>query len=183
MSPKLLINNRLSFSLISKLCQNESQKNLINKNVKRFMSSMVSSKRETFPERCVSLVPEPIQPYLRLMRLDKPTGSWLLLWPSFWSISLATPSASLPSLTTLSLFGLGSVVMRGAGCVINDLWDKDFDKRVQRTKSRPLASNQLSTTDAFVFLGGLLGSGLYILLKFDMNRFLKLFLKLFLKSI
>lgn len=171
MSAKLLINNKLKLNLISKLCQIERhQKLLNNKLIHRFMSTTDSPKRLSLAERCVSLVPEHIQPYVRLMRLDKPTGSWLLLWPSFWSISLATPSGHLPSLTTLSLFGLGAVVMRGAGCVVNDLWDKDFDARVQRTKSRPLASKQLTTTDAVVFLGGLSGCGLLVLLQFDTNR-------------
>jgi len=101
------------------------------------------------------------------MRLDKPTGIWLLMWPSFWSVSLATPASHLPSLSTLALFGLGSLVMRGSGCVVNDLWDKEFDKRVERTKDRPLASNQLTTTDAIMLCGGLSGCGLLILLQFD----------------
>ncbi|PAV86561.1 hypothetical protein WR25_11951 [Diploscapter pachys] len=74
--------------------------------------------------------PNSIKPYLQIMRVDKPTGTWLLFWPSAWSIALATPSGDLPSLYLLSLFGAGSFLMRSSGCVINDMWDKEFDKKV-----------------------------------------------------
>ncbi|XP_054163894.1 4-hydroxybenzoate polyprenyltransferase, mitochondrial-like [Oppia nitens] len=140
------------------------------KNIERYISvTNVLSKHKTIAETCVSSLPTTVQPFARLMRLDRPSGAWLLMWPGFWSVSLATSATQLPSLTTLSLFGLGAVVMRGAGCVVNDLWDKDFDRRVQRTKDRPLASNQLSTTDAVMLLCGLSGTGFLILLQFDIN--------------
>ena len=72
------------------------------------------------------------------------TGTWLLLWPCFWSIALAAPSGSLPDPVLLALFGTGSILLRGAGCTVNDLWDRDLDNQVERTKSRPLASGTLS---------------------------------------
>ena len=167
MSSKLFFNKKLKLCLISKMI--ERNRKCFVFDLSRIMSSMNSSKRLTFAETTVGLLPKSVQPFARLMRLDKPTGAQLLMWPSFWSIALATPASHLPPITTLALFGLGSVVMRGAGCVVNDLWDKDFDKRVERTKSRPLASNELNTTDAIMLLGGLSGSGLLILLQFDVN--------------
>ncbi len=77
------------------------------------------------------------------MRLDKPIGTWLLAWPCFWSIALAAPAGHLPDLYTTALFGVGSVLLRGAGCTINDLWDRDLDKQVARTKTRPLAAGNV----------------------------------------
>ncbi|CAD5214706.1 unnamed protein product [Bursaphelenchus okinawaensis] len=116
----------------------------------------------------VDSAPTKAQPYLRLMRLDKPIGTWLLFWPCTWSIGLAAPAGHLPDLKMLVLFGTGAVMMRGAGCVVNDLWDKDFDKKVERTKSRPLASGELRPKQALVLLTGLLSSSLAVLLQ--MNR-------------
>uniref|UniRef100_A0AC35TZP2 4-hydroxybenzoate polyprenyltransferase, mitochondrial n=1 Tax=Rhabditophanes sp. KR3021 TaxID=114890 RepID=A0AC35TZP2_9BILA len=111
----------------------------------------------------VELAPNTVKPYLYLMRVDKPIGTWLLYWPCTWSIGLATPAGQLPSLSMLALFGTGALLMRSAGCVINDLWDKDFDKHVERTKTRPLASGQLSDKQAVALLGGLLSGSLAIL--------------------
>ena len=71
-------------------------------------------------------------------------GTWLLAWPCFWSIALAAPAGSLPDLKLLALFGTGAILLRGAGCTVNDLWDRDLDNKVERTKSRPLASGALS---------------------------------------
>lgn len=71
-------------------------------------------------------------------------GTWLLAWPCFWSIAAAAPAGSLPDPHLLALFGTGAVLLRGAGCTVNDLWDRDLDRQVERTKSRPLASGALS---------------------------------------
>ena len=71
-------------------------------------------------------------------------GTWLLVWPCFWSIALATPPGSLPDPVLLALFGTGAILLRGAGCTVNDLWDRDLDSKVERTKSRPLASGALT---------------------------------------
>ena len=78
----------------------------------------------------VDACPPALQPYLRLIRFDKPIGTWLLYLPCTWSIGLAASPGSLPDLKLLTLFGIGALVMRGAGCTINDMWDVDFDKKV-----------------------------------------------------
>uniref|UniRef100_A0A914DNP0 4-hydroxybenzoate polyprenyltransferase, mitochondrial n=1 Tax=Acrobeloides nanus TaxID=290746 RepID=A0A914DNP0_9BILA len=108
-----------------------------------------------------------MQPYLRLMRADKPIGTWLLYYPCTWSIALATPAGELPNLQMLALFGAGAFFMRSAGCIVNDLWDKDFDKRVERTKIRPLASGELNEKQAISLLIGLLSVSFGILLQFN----------------
>lgn len=101
------------------------------------------------------------------MRIDRPIGTWLLFWPCGWSIAMAASPGCLPPLDTLALFGAGALVMRGAGCTINDMWDKDIDGKVARTKDRPLVSGALSQWDALVFLSGQLGLGLLILLQLN----------------
>ncbi|KAK0063913.1 4-hydroxybenzoate polyprenyltransferase mitochondrial-like isoform X2 [Biomphalaria pfeifferi] len=111
--------------------------------------------------------PHSLQPYLRLIRFDKPIGTWLLYWPCTWSIALAAPPGCMPDLKLLSLFGAGAFFMRGAGCIINDIWDKDFDKKVARTKTRPLASGELTYFQALVFLGTQLSCALAILLQLN----------------
>lgn len=78
----------------------------------------------------VNASPRQLQPYMKLMRIDKPIGSWLLFWPCSWSITMAAPAGALPDFTMLVLFGLGAFIMRGAGCTINDIWDQDIDKKV-----------------------------------------------------
>ncbi|CAD7084964.1 unnamed protein product [Hermetia illucens] len=108
-----------------------------------------------------------IGPYARLMRLDRPIGSWLLYWPCAWSISLSAPAGCWPDPLMLALFGAGAVIMRGAGCTINDLWDKDIDSKVERTKSRPLVSGEVRQFDAVVFLSAQLSLGLLVLLQLN----------------
>ncbi|EPQ02168.1 4-hydroxybenzoate polyprenyltransferase, mitochondrial [Myotis brandtii] len=98
------------------------------------------------------------------MRLDKPIGTWLLYLPCTWSIGLAAEPGSFPDWYMLSLFGTGAVLMRGAGCTINDMWDRDYDKKVTRTATRPIAAGDISTFQSFVFLGGQLTLALGVLL-------------------
>ncbi|XP_018412962.1 PREDICTED: 4-hydroxybenzoate polyprenyltransferase, mitochondrial [Nanorana parkeri] len=112
----------------------------------------------------VQSMPKNVQPYLRLMRLDKPIGTWLLYLPCTWSIALAADPGSLPDLSMLALFGTGAILMRGAGCTINDMWDKDFDRKVERTASRPIAVGDISQFQSLVFLGGQLSLALCVLL-------------------
>jgi 4-hydroxybenzoate polyprenyltransferase len=111
------------------------------------------------------------RPYLRLSRLDRPIGSWLLLMPCWWSAALATGIAGdvrqLP--VTLALFFAGAFVMRGAGCTWNDITDRDLDARVERTRSRPIPAGQVSVPQAAVFLVAQALIGLAVLLQF--NRF------------
>lgn len=85
---------------------------------------------ETTKRSILYSFPAPVQPYLRLIRFDRPIGSWLLFWPCAWSIALAAEPGCLPSALMLTKFGIGSVIMRGAGCTINDMWDRDIDKEV-----------------------------------------------------
>ncbi|XP_057628569.1 4-hydroxybenzoate polyprenyltransferase, mitochondrial isoform X2 [Chionomys nivalis] len=112
----------------------------------------------------VNWAPRPLQPYLRLMRLDKPIGTWLLYLPCTWSIGLAAEPGCFPDWYMLSLFGTGAILMRGAGCTINDMWDRDFDKKVMRTANRPIAAGDISIFQSFVFLGGQLTLALGVLL-------------------
>jgi 4-hydroxybenzoate polyprenyltransferase len=115
-------------------------------------------------------LPPALVPYAQLSRLDKPIGTWLLAWPCFWSIVLASSHPlSLETLHMLSLFGGGALILRGAGCTINDLWDKELDRQVERTKLRPLASGELSTRQGIAWLGVQLTAGLGILLQ--LNQF------------
>jgi 4-hydroxybenzoate polyprenyltransferase len=114
----------------------------------------------------VARLPRRLIPYAILGRFDRPIGSWLLFLPGFWAISLAAQSFSLGLWLTL-LFAVGSAVMRAAGCVVNDLWDRKLDRMVERTKGRPLASGILKPVDALVFLALLLAIGLLILSQLD----------------
>ena len=111
--------------------------------------------------------PRQALPYCRLARLDRPIGAALLLWPCFWGIALAAGAQTLPDLRLLALFAVGAVVMRAAGCTVNDITDRDFDARVARTASRPLASGELSPRHAWLFLAALLAVGLIILLQLN----------------
>ncbi|MBK8158973.1 MAG: 4-hydroxybenzoate octaprenyltransferase [Rhodospirillaceae bacterium] len=111
-------------------------------------------------------LPAGLRPYLRLARLDRPIGTWLLLFPCWWSLALAAPPGGLPDIKMLVLFALGAVVMRGAGCTVNDIVDRDFDAKVARTANRPLASGALSLLQALMFLALLLAVGLLILVQF-----------------
>jgi len=113
------------------------------------------------------LLPGPLRPYARLMRLDRPIGTWLLLFPCWWSVAMASLGADRHMLWLMALFGVGAMVMRGAGCTWNDITDREFDAMVARTRTRPIASGQVSLRQAFAFLAleGLVG--LVILLQFN----------------
>ena len=114
------------------------------------------------------LAPEWSRPYLRLARLDRPIGSWLLLLPCWWSAGLAAVAARQQvDLWLLVLFFIGAFAMRGAGCTWNDIVDRDLDKRVERTRSRPIPSGQVSVRAAAVFLVLQALVGLAVLLQLD----------------
>ncbi len=108
-----------------------------------------------------ALLPQGLHPYIQLARLDRPVGLWLLLFPSWCGIGLA--SAGQPDIILLLLFLLGALLLRPAGCIINDLWDRNIDRAVERTKARPLASGALTVTKALIFLLALLTAGAAIL--------------------
>jgi len=118
-----------------------------------------------------TLAPLWSRPYLRLARLDRPIGSWLLLLPCWWSAALAAPFAHNPGrlAVVIPLFFLGAFAMRGAGCTWNDITDRDLDAKVERTRSRPIPAGQVSVRQALVFLAAQSLIGLAVLLQF--NRF------------
>jgi 4-hydroxybenzoate polyprenyltransferase len=118
-----------------------------------------------------TLAPPWARPYLRLSRLDRPIGSWLLLMPCWWSAALAAGVAHNISRLPLviALFFVGAFVMRGAGCTWNDITDRDLDAKVERTRSRPIPAGQVSVPQALVFLVVQALIGLVVLLQF--NRF------------
>jgi 4-hydroxybenzoate polyprenyltransferase len=109
-------------------------------------------------------LPDGMRPYARLARLDRPIGTWLLLLPCWWATALA-PGGGFARWDLFVLFGIGALAMRGAGCVINDLWDRDIDAKVARTATRPLASGAIGVPGALAFLALLLLIGLAVLLQ------------------
>ena len=111
-------------------------------------------------------LPAAARPYARLARLDRPIGTWLLLFPGWWGIALA--SKRWPDPWLLLLFAIGAVVMRGAGCTLNDIADRNYDRLVARTRLRPLPSGAVSVRQALVFLGLQLTIGAAVL--FSLNR-------------
>ena len=114
--------------------------------------------------------PAAAKPYLRLMRADRPIGSWLPLLPCWWGLALgaAADGANWPLLAWQgALFFIGAFVMRGAGCAYNDIVDRDFDAKVERTALRPIPSGQISLRNAWAFLVALCLVGLVVLLQFN----------------
>jgi 4-hydroxybenzoate polyprenyltransferase len=110
------------------------------------------------------------QPYLRLARLDRPIGWWLLFLPCWWSAALAAIAEyrAGPNLWHILLFLIGAISMRAAGCVYNDIIDRDLDKQVARTRHRPLASGEVSVRAALILLIALATTGLAVLLSFNL---------------
>lgn len=125
------------------------------------LSQINHAKSDKNRSMLVRVLPKCCRPFALLARVDKPIGTWLLLWPCFWSISLA--ENGLPDIRLLTLFAVGALVMRSAGCVLNDIIDSNLDARVARTRYRPLASGEVSKRAAFAFLLLLLALGLLIL--------------------
>ena len=113
------------------------------------------------------LAPAGARPYLRLARMDRPVGTWLLLWPCWWSTALAAGGAGWPDPVLLALFAVGALAMRGAGCTYNDIVDRDIDARVERTRSRPLPSGQVGVGRAWAFLAAQCLIGLAVLATFN----------------
>lgn len=105
----------------------------------------------------MGLLPTAARPYALLARFDRPIGWWLLFWPCAWGVALAPPSFFYPLL--LLWFLIGSIAMRGAGCVFNDIIDRDLDKKVARTRSRPVASGAVSLKAAWFWLAALMAVG------------------------
>ena len=114
----------------------------------------------------IARLPRAWLPFLLVARLDRPIGTWLLLLPGLWGILLVRAPVG-QTVRLVVLFAVGSLVMRAAGCVVNDLWDRDIDRKVARTALRPLASGALRPRAAMVFLGVLLLVGLAVLLQLN----------------
>ena len=120
-------------------------------------------RREDWVER---YLPAPVRPYARLARLDRPIGTWLLLFPGWWAIALA--SSRWPDPALLILFAVGAVAMRGAGCTLNDIADRHYDAQVARTRLRPLPSGAVTVRGATLFLVLQLALGAAVV--FALNR-------------
>lgn len=116
--------------------------------------------------------------YFRLIRADKPIGTWLLFLPCLFGLFLASKNQNVDIIYFSSLFFIGSFLMRSAGCVINDIFDRKFDKNVQRTKNRPIASGVISVKEALIFLAVLLCAALLILLQFNIQTIIFGFISL-----
>ena len=108
---------------------------------------------------------EKLDLYEKLMRLDKPIGILLLLWPTLWALWLSAQGR--PNWVIVWIFILGTVLMRSAGCVINDYADRDFDKHVERTRERPLTAGRVSTREALVLFAGLCLAAFALVLLLD----------------
>lgn len=110
--------------------------------------------------------PDWAKPYLRLSRADRPIGTWLLLLPCWWSVALAADDGGWPAPGLLILFAIGAIVMRGAGCTFNDIVDRRIDAAVERTRSRPIPSGQVTVQAAIFWMVVQSLVGLGVLLEF-----------------
>jgi 4-hydroxybenzoate polyprenyltransferase len=110
----------------------------------------------------IGALPPPLRPYASLMRLDRPIGTWLLYWPCAWSVALAGVGGRWGLFLWLAL---GAFAMRSAGCVYNDIVDRDLDARVERTRLRPLASRRVSVQSAWILIAVLCLVGLIVLIQ------------------
>lgn len=117
----------------------------------------------------VESLPTSLRPYAQLMRLDRPIGWWLLLLPCWWGLVLAqiASGGGLPNLKFAFLFLVGAIVMRGAGCTVNDIVDRNIDGSVERTQHRPIPSGRVSIKQALVFLCAQMAVGLIVVLQFN----------------
>ena len=111
----------------------------------------------------ISKLPKKLMFWFILLRIDRPIGWWLLVLPSWWVILINSNSIIL-SMKLILLFTIGSIIMRGAGCIINDIWDRDLDAKVERTKNRPIANGNISIKEALIGFIVLIGFSCVILL-------------------
>ncbi len=112
----------------------------------------------------IGALPPPLRPYASLMRLDRPIGTWLLYWPCAWSVALAGVGGRWDLFAWLAL---GAFATRSAGCVYNDIVDRDLDRQVERTRLRPLASSRVSLGSAWILIALLLSIALIVLLQLN----------------
>ena len=114
----------------------------------------------------IGALPPRVRPFASLMRLDRPIGSWLLYWPCAWGVALAGVGGRWDLFLWL---GLGAFAMRSGGCVYNDIVDRDLDRRVERTRLRPLASGRVSLESAWLLIAALCILGLVVLLQLNLT--------------
>jgi 4-hydroxybenzoate polyprenyltransferase len=136
---------------------------------------MAEAETESVPDSerrgLLGALPAAARPYASLIRLDRPIGVWLLFWPGAWSVALAGNAGGIASprgWALIAWLALGAWAMRGAGCVYNDIVDRDLDRKVARTRTRPLASGRVSLKGAWTLLAGMSLVGLAVLL--ELNR-------------
>ena len=133
---------------------------------------MVAVSRELVLEQNVKEAPlgfrlrRRVEEYAQLARLDRPVGTWLLLWPALWALWIA--GSGRPQQRVLIIFVLGVCVMRAAGCVINDFADRDIDPYVRRTRDRPLAARRVSPVEALALFGVLIAIAVYLVTRLDL---------------
>lgn len=138
------------------------------------MTDSSQAPADAIPQSWVDHAPGGMQPYLRLMRLDRPIGTWLLFWPCVFGLALGAVAGGRSfgmepkDWWLLVLFAVGSVVMRGAGCTYNDIVDRDIDAKVARTRARPIPSGAVSVKRAWLFLAAQCLIGLTILLQLNL---------------
>ena len=128
---------------------------------------------DAIPHGWVDGAPRAVQPWLRLARLDRPIGAWLLFLPCVFGLALGIADsnnviAPAQRLWLVALFGIGALVMRGAGCTYNDIVDRDIDAAVARTRGRPIPSGAVSVKGAWIFLAAQCAAGLAVLLQFNL---------------
>ncbi|MEY4706386.1 MAG: hypothetical protein RJB58_109 [Pseudomonadota bacterium] len=127
---------------------------------------------DALPASWVTHMPPRLRPWLQLMRLDRPVGTWLLFWPCVMGLLLGAAAEERRFLEWrdyyyVILFAVGALVMRGAGCAFNDIIDRNIDAQVARTRGRPIPSGAITTKKALILLAGLCLIGLVILLQFN----------------
>ncbi len=126
------------------------------------MTTVLDTVPDSERQGLIGALPSPLRPFASLMRLDRPIGTWLLYWPCAWSVALAGVGGEW------ALFGwflVGAFAMRSAGCVYNDIVDRDLDRQVERTRLRPLASGRVSLAAAWALTLALCLAGMVVLLQ------------------
>jgi 4-hydroxybenzoate polyprenyltransferase len=157
-------NNNLTSNKVQEKSNNKKESNFeFNSKSKKYNPELIDKKTNLF--NLTEKLPEKVQYYIKLGRYDRPIGYLLLFYPCAWGLTLATPFLDYIYFYHICLFFSGSVLMRSAGCIINDMWDRNIDKLVERSKTRPLAAGHLSMKEAAGFLAIHLALSLVILLK------------------
>lgn len=151
---------------------------LLAKVVVKIMTEKAPQQKKTQPsasdirmQRGGRYLPRAMHPYISLARLDRPIGWWLLLLPGWWIIAGYSPNLET-AFFLMAIFMIGAIIMRAAGCVINDLWDRNIDKQVARTKDRPLASGEITPFRAVAFLVFLTVLGLGLLVQLPLRTWI-----------